>query len=79
MSNQEAAFVKFNKTKARCWNGSSCLAVIGVIIALILITPPVARFGYCHGWWLKPTRWAYYWWLCDCGPEFEQSLSIKTA
>jgi hypothetical protein len=53
---------------------SGCLKALGLIIILIIILPYVAKFGYCRGWWLKPTPWAYYWWLCDCGPDFEQSL-----
>jgi len=48
--------------------------IFAIIIVTIFVSPHLIQFGYCQGWWLKSNPWAYYWWLCDCNPEFEESL-----
>lgn len=48
--------------------------ITGIIVLIVISSPFIAKFGYCQGWWLTSNPWAYYWWLCDCSPEFEQSL-----
>lgn len=69
--NLPSSRVNNNRPKSQV---SGCLKAIGLIIILIIVLPYVSRFGYCRGWWLKSSPWAYYWWACNCSPEFEQSL-----
>lgn len=43
-------------------------------MVILVAIPFLVWLGFCQGWWLQQNLWAHYWWQCQCGPEFEQSL-----